>query len=316
MKNSLKLLALMVLLITSCSKDGGALDIADVQLTIAENTRAGAIITVFPKRTEGLEFTILSQSPSFSFNLNPSSGELSINDPEVFDYERFPELTAQIQVSDGSDQSTFDVTVRLEDIDEVLGFLESQSEEDYLAANDGDWVSVNSYEYDLMLAEFRGATTVGAAPSTITNPNSNPFFVADVTMVLHDESDAIPPGAYIIGFKINVPSGYAFLEGSQIKLAEGDPLVPLKNLGSTLPEYTAGGPRCFVLKGNRTPTTATGPSYLGFYNTFPTLYRNTGVFTSYVGEGNLSQIVLLENAEDTRFEPFIQAFYTLEKQTD
>lgn len=322
MKNSIyfKITLVASLLLTSCSKDADdPLSIGDVQVTFPEHKLSGTLVTTLPQPVEGLEYTLLSQSPTFSFNLNSTTGELSVNDASVFDFEVFPQLTAQVQVSDGTSESTFDVTVDLEDIDEILEILENESLARYLTAEDGDWVLINAYEYDYMKFNFPGAETVGASDSSYSWQSEDFYSLVTIpaTMVVHGNNETIPPNSYVIGFKIATSSNFASYPGSQIKLAEQGPLGPLESLGGTLPTYTPGNNHVFVLKGNRTPSSATAPSYLAFYNPTATLYGDgSPSVATYIGEGNLQQLIPGTNAIDTQYRVQIQALYTPQKQAD
>lgn len=66
-----------------------------------------------------LTFTILSGNDNNAFSLNENDGSLLVNNADAFDFEIKPVFTLMVQVSDGTENVTADVTVNIGDVDEV-----------------------------------------------------------------------------------------------------------------------------------------------------------------------------------------------------
>ena len=119
---------------------------------------------------------------------------------------------------------------------------------------------------------------------------------------------------YIFAFKYMNDRGFGWIPGHQVKQADGGPLNPLSDLGGSLPFHMLGGVAYFVLKGNNTPASTTGAGYLGFYSTTGVAYwEGTG---TYMGEGNLSQIIPSGNSQEMRFNMQYEALVSTQKQWD
>lgn len=124
-KNKLSyLLILTVLLITSgCSNDdNGAgnteVSLQDLQVALDENPSDGqAIGTIQVTGGTAMNFSINSQSPSGAMSINSSSGELTVADASLFDFETNPTLTATVNAENA--ESPVTVTINLNNLNEV-----------------------------------------------------------------------------------------------------------------------------------------------------------------------------------------------------
>lgn len=124
-KNKLSyLLILTVLLITSgCSNDDdGAgnteVSLQDLQVALDENPSDGqAIGTIQVTGGTAMNFSINSQSPSGAMSINSSSGELTVADASLFDFETNPTLTATVNAENA--ESPVTVTINLNNLNEV-----------------------------------------------------------------------------------------------------------------------------------------------------------------------------------------------------
>ncbi len=127
MKKQLKLINLfaMALLFTtlSCKKDdevpaSNPISIQDFEVTIDENPTNGQTIGTAQADGDATpSFSITSQAPSGALSINSSTGELTVANAGLFDFETNPEITATISVS-GTD-NTGTVTINLNDLDEI-----------------------------------------------------------------------------------------------------------------------------------------------------------------------------------------------------
>lgn len=86
-----------------------------------ENPDNGASIgTIQGSANSGsVRFSIVSQSDSGAISINPTTGQISVADASLFDYESRMVLTAVVRVSSGSVSEDITVTINLVDIVEV-----------------------------------------------------------------------------------------------------------------------------------------------------------------------------------------------------
>ncbi|MBT8220849.1 MAG: cadherin repeat domain-containing protein [Bacteroidia bacterium] len=117
------------LVFTQCSKDSsdpGTPDItvtaSDFSTTIAENPTAGMVLGIIQGSTNSgsVTFSLTSESVAGAFSVNSSSGQLSVADATLFDFEINPTLTGTVRVANGSISKTANITVTLTDVDEMV----------------------------------------------------------------------------------------------------------------------------------------------------------------------------------------------------
>ncbi|WP_291869354.1 DUF1566 domain-containing protein [Maribacter sp.] len=93
-------------------------NIQDFTVAIDENPTDGQVVgTVQTTGGVPLNFSITSQTPVGALNIDPTTGELTVADPNLFDFETTPILTATITVDDAENAAT--VTINLTDVDEI-----------------------------------------------------------------------------------------------------------------------------------------------------------------------------------------------------
>ena len=132
MKNIFKLT--LVVLVTvlanySCSNDDAApaekienyeITLQDFTATIDENlTNGQSVGTVQAESEVTLSFSITSQTPAGALTIDPTTGELTVVDPNLFDFETNPVITADILVDNSGTTATVIATINLTDLDEV-----------------------------------------------------------------------------------------------------------------------------------------------------------------------------------------------------
>ncbi|TCK69303.1 hypothetical protein DFQ05_0824 [Winogradskyella wandonensis] len=121
MKKSLKftnLFMLALLLISfSCSDDDSVeITLEDLTVTIDENPVNGQIIgTIEVMGTSSPDFSITSQTPNGALAIDNSSGELSVADATLFDFETNPVITATVSAIGTA--NTAAVTVNLNNVE-------------------------------------------------------------------------------------------------------------------------------------------------------------------------------------------------------
>jgi len=122
MKNFITLLNVAffatTLLFTSCGKDDGVTQtiVNDLTINFDENPTNGQVVGTVSADGSGV-FSITSQTPAGALNIDPSTGELTVADADLFDYETNPVITATISVEGAANTGT--VTVNLNDLNEL-----------------------------------------------------------------------------------------------------------------------------------------------------------------------------------------------------
>jgi len=125
MKNLKPLLSIAfiatTLLFTSCKKDEEVkkqVTLQDLVVTIDENPTNGQVVgTVQTDESEASGFSITSQTPAGALSIDSGTGELTVADASLFDYETNPVITATISVIDGVNTAT--VTINLNSVAEI-----------------------------------------------------------------------------------------------------------------------------------------------------------------------------------------------------
>ena len=126
----LKLLSLLLVLflVVSCSDEEPAPEvnpsIDDFNTTIDENPapnqKIGSINVI--QSTGSLNFSLSDQNPVGALNINSQSGELSVADESLYNFEVNPVITALVTVTDDNGSATASVTINLNDINENTTF--------------------------------------------------------------------------------------------------------------------------------------------------------------------------------------------------
>jgi hypothetical protein len=120
-KLTLSILTLSFLTVSCSSDDSTTVNLQDLEVTIDENPTNGDIVgTVQSNSSSPLTFSIVSQTPVGALAIDATSGELTVLDNGLFDFETNPTITATISASGASNQST--VTVNLNNVNEIGDF--------------------------------------------------------------------------------------------------------------------------------------------------------------------------------------------------
>lgn len=111
-----------LLLIASCSNDDDAtavvINLQDVEVTINENPTNGDVIgTVQSNSSSSLNFSITTQTPAGALAINTNTGELTVADATLFDYETNPSITAIVAATGA--ENTANVTITVNNVNEL-----------------------------------------------------------------------------------------------------------------------------------------------------------------------------------------------------
>lgn len=119
-KLTLSILALSFLTL-SCSNDDDnsvSVNLQDLQVVIDENPTNGQVIgTVQSNSSTVLTFSIVSQIPAGALEIDSATGELTVLDAGLFDFETNPTITAIIASSEAVNTAT--ITVNLTNVNEI-----------------------------------------------------------------------------------------------------------------------------------------------------------------------------------------------------
>ncbi len=92
--------------------------VQDLTVAIDENPTNGQVLGTVPTGTSGTSnFSIASQSPAGAMSIDTNTGELTVADVSVFDFETNPVITASVTVEDAVSPAT--VTINLNDLNET-----------------------------------------------------------------------------------------------------------------------------------------------------------------------------------------------------
>ena len=114
------LVIIIILSLFSCSDDDNSISVnlQDLQVAINENPSSGQSVgTVQSNSTNALTFSIVSQTPTGALEINPVSGELTVLDPTLFDYEVNPIINATVAAAGVQNQAV--ITINIANIAEV-----------------------------------------------------------------------------------------------------------------------------------------------------------------------------------------------------
>jgi hypothetical protein len=130
MKNKLKLISSLAIAllftIFSCSSDDSGstnnqITLQNLEVSTNENPTVGQTIgTVLATGNGTLSFSITSQTPSGALNINSATGELTVADAALFDYEANSSITATVSATGASNSAT--VMVNLNNKNEIGDF--------------------------------------------------------------------------------------------------------------------------------------------------------------------------------------------------
>ena len=108
------------ILVTISLNNANELNAEDFDVTIDENPTDGQVLGTVQATGDGtLSYSITSQTPANALAINASTGELTVADPNLFDFETNPVLTADILVDNSVNTETLMATITLNDLDEA-----------------------------------------------------------------------------------------------------------------------------------------------------------------------------------------------------
>lgn len=195
------------------------LSLQDFTVTIDENPTDGQVLgTLQTNGANNLNFTITGQTPAGAVALNTTSGELSVLDPTLFDYEINPTITATIELTDGLETATATATITLNDVDEVS----AQNTDLTLSENptNGDVIgtlqaSGSNLTYTITFQNPAGAFAIDAnsgqlsvADASLFDFETNPNMLA--TVAVSNGSQTVSANAFVTLTDLNEIGEYKY----------------------------------------------------------------------------------------------------------
>lgn len=122
LKSIVLLSTLLIVLASSCSKDESVattIIATDYTTSVNENVPVGTSlgsITATSNSGGALSYSITSQQPVNAIAINSTTGQLSVNDAVVFDFESQTKITGVINITTGESSKTINFTVTLVDV--------------------------------------------------------------------------------------------------------------------------------------------------------------------------------------------------------
>ncbi len=264
-------MAILVLVLANCSDNDNAVSgepmeqliAEDFMTTIDEHPIGGEFLGTIEANMEA-SFAILSQNPSNALSIDIGTGNISISDASAFDYEINQTIEATVQVSSTDEVAQASVVININDLDDIA-FRLTDSEQDYLDTDIGNWVLITEDEYNILASSLNEVTKLGTSDGQYDDDIQTEPAINQGLTIINNNSLTIPSGSYVFAFKyhayVNQTGGAVPpIENAKVKISETDIANGYYDLGFTLPTHE-NGDRFFVLKGNNTPTSALG--YLG-----------------------------------------------------
>ncbi|MEY8848559.1 LamG-like jellyroll fold domain-containing protein [Psychroserpens sp. XS_ASV72] len=119
------LLTFISLLFTCESSNDDSVEItvsvSDFETSINENPSANESIGFINATTNqgNLVYSIIEQNPSNSISMNSSTGEITVANPNLFDFETNPQITGTVKVINGDISDIAFITINLIDLEEI-----------------------------------------------------------------------------------------------------------------------------------------------------------------------------------------------------
>lgn len=150
------IIVLSLVFLSSCGGDSDSpapveIMVSDFTATVSENPTSGDLIgTVSATTTRGaLEFELLSMNPVGALAINSSSGQITVSNAALFDYESTTSITAIVSVSVEEESKTANITINISDVMEAPrdGLLA-----EYLFSGNANDTGENGYDPETVTA--------------------------------------------------------------------------------------------------------------------------------------------------------------------
>lgn len=293
MKTQKKQIALLVLLTLcySCGNDddglGNSINAeANNSITLDENILSGQSVgTINASSNTPMTFTILEQDFANAIVINPSTGELTVGDASFFDFETNPVIQAVIEIDNGIETVTTGLRIDLNDKDDIEFYL-SESKQDYINAQAGDWIEVTEVEYNNLAINLNDVSKIATNDADYNNTalSSTISTTAANTTIANRNGETMPSGSYLFAFKY-ISGGVT--TATKAKQSSVDITTGYQDIGNNFPMSPASGNHFLVLKTSDVPTTDVG--YLAIYSDMKA-FRNYPSILIHSGTGDTNEL--------------------------
>ncbi len=261
------LVSLAMLIFVSCSVDEEIVSIAtsDITISVDENQENGASLTFVDGSSMigAVTYSIISQNPTGATEINGNSGELTVDDGSLFNYELNSSMFLTVEMTNGINIEMVNVLIKINDIDDIQDLLMT-SQTAYMAASDNTWIQITYGEYELIKRKLLQVSKVATSDSEWMYSAYISSELKDYTVV-NNNGHAIPSGSYLVAFKYYAQT---YNKGNMILVSTDGIGGPYREIGRGLPGHGAGY-NYFILKGSNERLEST--AYLGYFFT-----NNTG----------------------------------------
>ena len=293
----------VILLLQSCSSDDdiavndNAISVQDTFiLTLNEHPESGQSIgTVNASSNSPLTFSILEQTFTNAIAINASTGKLTVGDASFFDFELNPSIQGVVLISNGIESITTDVRIDLNNIEDIIALVLSESLQDYNDASDGDWIGITRNEYDQLSTTLLEVKKSGYYPTDVLfSPSSDGVFT--MSNLNEGTSNAIPENSLVFAFKYFAAETQLNSDRHRVKQSNASNSSGFVNIGNPLPPHQRNvGAVCFVLKGSENMISS-NQGFLGFQKSAgSTMGISPGSGTYFYALGGASDLLSESN---------------------
>ncbi len=207
------LLLVLIAFAGDCGGDDGpvitppivTVNVSNFTTTIDENPTNGQLLgTIEASTNEGsLTFSLSTESPVGAFSINASTGEISVLDSVLFDFETNPTLTAEVTATNGGVSESATITVNLNDISSTISLLDFTTTIDEnptngqllgtieASTNDGSLTFSLSTESPVGAFSINASTgEISVLDSILFDFETNPILTAEVTATNGEVSES------------------------------------------------------------------------------------------------------------------------------
>ena len=190
MKKALKLTSLLTLIfmltIFSCNKDDEdvKINLQDLEVTINENPTDGEVIgTVQSDSNNSLTYSITTQTPSGAMSIDAATGELTVADGSLFDFETNPIITATVSATEAVNTATVTITINNASEVTILDF------ETIIDENPTNGQSIGTIQATGGVASNFSIVSQTPAGALSINATTGELTVANATLFDYETSD-------------------------------------------------------------------------------------------------------------------------------
>lgn len=255
----------------------------DFTISVDEYPSSGTFLSEIVTDLSGdITFNITSQTSGQALII--TNGQLAVGDWLAFDYETYQTLIAVIEASNGTETETINVTVTINNVDDIWAFLSGDTRTAYEDASPGEWVWIRESEYNDLANYLMDTSKSGATDNQIFNGSSVQNVGGSRTFA-NANGNTMPSNDYFFAFKYYSWSSNA--ASNRVKLSETSAESSFSSVGEILPEHDDGYNH-FVLKGVNTTTMS--EAYVGLYASLSIGAKNDNSSSYNYGGGNTASL--------------------------